>query len=204
MSDADVIFDLALKSKNRFSLEINDHGNQVSTSENTVGNMGWKEAPTKLRNGSPYYIPFFSDRNEPITNNGFMINYRENTELWDLTDRCIESISAYIKNIFNIKNLENMASIIRFGGVGAGMPPHQDGPVLNGKEWVDIDFSCFVFLNDDFDGGSIRFEELGISYQPVKGSAVLLSNTSTKKMVHEVEKITRGQRLSLNTFFRKI
>jgi hypothetical protein len=202
--DAEKIIDLIFKSSNRFNSEVTEEGKQISTADNTAGNMGWEEAPTKLRNGSSYYIPSFSPNPNPMNDNGFSVNYREDSELWYLTDKYIMSVSEHIKRMFGIKELELMASILRRGSVGASMPPHQDGPVLNGQELVDIDFSCFVFLNDDFDGGSIIFEELGVSWKPLAGSAIFLSNTSTKLMVHEIEKITRGQRFSINTFFRAI
>ena len=203
-TDSDKIIDLALKSTNKFNFEVTEDGHQISTAENTPGNMGWEEAPTKLRNGLPYYIPSFSSNPEPMKDNGFAINYRENTELWALTDKWIMHASEKIKTIFNIEGIDLMAAILRRGEIGAKMPPHQDGPVLNGKDLVNIDFSCFIYLNDDFEGGSIRFEELGFSWKPIAGSAIFLSNTSTKLMVHEVEAITSGQRFSINTFFREV
>jgi hypothetical protein len=202
--DCKKIIYLALESEDRFNLEITEEGRQVSTANNTVGNMGWKEAATKLRNGSTYYIPSFSYDPNPSNSNGFTINYREDTSLWALTDKHVESASEYLKSIFNIQELKLMATILRRGGVGASMPPHQDGPVLNGEELVDIDFSCFIYLNDDFEGGSIFFEELGVSWQPVAGSAIFLSNTSTKSMVHEIKTVARGNRFSINAFFRVI
>jgi hypothetical protein len=202
--DAENIIDLAEESSSRFNSEVTENGNQISTSDNSAGNMGWEEAPTKLRNGSPYYIPSFSANPKPMNDNGFQINYRENTELWALTDKHIYLVSEHIKSVFGINDVELMAAILRKGDIGACMPPHQDGPVLNGDKLINIDFSCFVFLNDNYEGGAIRFEELGISWKPVAGSAVFLSNTSTKLMVHEIEKVTSGQRFSINTFFRAI
>jgi hypothetical protein len=200
--DAKDIVDLAIKSDGKFNFEITEDGKQISTADNSVGNMGWEEAPTKLRNGSPYYVPSFSADPKPTKNNGFAINYREDTELWALADRQVSLVSEHISSMFDIEKLDLMATIFRRGTTGATMPPHQDGPVLNGTQLVDIDFSCFMFLNDDFEGGSIHFEELGVSWQPICGSAVILSNTSTKSMVHEIKPVTKGERFSINAFFK--
>jgi hypothetical protein len=204
ISDADAkdIVDLAIKSDDKFNFEITKDGKQISTADNAVGKMGWEEAPTKLRNGSPYYVPSFSENPKPTKNNGFTINYREDTELWALTDRHVALVAKQISTMFDIEELELMATIFRRGKTGATMPPHQDGPVLNGNQLVNIDFSCFMFLNEDFEGGSIHFEELGVSWQPICGSAVILSNTSTKSMVHEIKPVTKGERFSINAFFR--
>jgi predicted 2-oxoglutarate/Fe(II)-dependent dioxygenase YbiX len=58
-----------------------------------------------------------------------------------------------------------------------------------------------IVLNDDFEGGALCFEEMGLRWEPVAGSAIFLTNTSTKTMVHEVEKVTSGERFSINTFW---
>ena len=200
-NDACRIIDLISKNSNNFASDKTEDGRQVSQDNLTPGNMGWKEAPTKLRNGSSYYIPTFSENPEPVEGNGFLVNYREDGELWSLTDNCVNAISEYIKNLFDIKELSCMAAMLRQGGINANIPPHQDGPMLNGGVWTDIDFSCFIILNNDFSGGSIRFEELGISWEPVARSAVFLCNTSTKEMVHEIQKVTSGERYSINTFW---
>ncbi|CAB5222155.1 Oxoglutarate/iron-dependent dioxygenase [uncultured Caudovirales phage] len=175
----------------------------ISKGNGTLGNISWEEAPTKLKNGAPYYAAVLSDSPKPLEyNEGYTVNYPENTELWDLTNVCVEAIADRIKSTFQVDHLTLMSSLLRWGGVGAKILPHQDGPMFHNGEWIDIDFSCFIILNGDFKGGSLRFEELGLSWQPLARSAVFLSNTSTKMMVHEVEKVTGGQRFSLNTFFK--
>jgi hypothetical protein len=198
---ASKIIDLSLKSSDKFASEKTDDGRQVSQDNSTPGNMSWEEAPTKLRKGSTYYVPCFSANPKPVEKNGFTVNYRENTELWSVTGTVIDSISSSIIEMFSPSNLQPMAAMLRCGVPGANIPPHQDGPMLNSGTWVDIDFSCFVVLNDDFEGGALYFEELGLHWTPVARSAVFLSNTSTKTMVHEVEKVTTGLRFSINTFW---
>ena len=198
---ANTIIDLMSKSDDRFASDKTDDGRQVSQDNVTPGNMSWEEAPTKLRNGAPYYIPVFSADPKPVEKNGFTVNYKENTKLWEITDTVVDSIQNYITDTYSPDALQPMATMLRYGVPGANIPPHQDGPMLNDGVWTDIDFSCFIILNDDFSGGSIRFEELGISWEPVARSAVFLCNTSTKELVHEIQKVTSGERYSINTFW---
>jgi hypothetical protein len=198
---ANTIINLMRKSNDRFASDKTDDGRQVSQDNVTAGNMSWGEAPTKLRNGATYYIPIFSADPPPVEKNGFTVNYKENTELWEVTDTVINSIRGHIAGTYSLDTLQPMATMLRYGVAGANIPPHQDGPMLNGGTWVDIDFSCFIVLNDDFEGGALRFEELGLRWEPVAGSAIFLSNTSTKNMVHEVEKVISGERFSINTFW---
>ena len=177
----------------------------ASQGNGKLGNISWEEAPTRLRNGAPYYAAVSSDNPKPLeSNDGYTVNYPEDSELWSLTNKSIESIADRIKSFFHVEKLELMSALLRWGGVGASILPHQDGPMFHDGKWINIDFSCFIILNDEFEGGFLRFEELGLSWQPIARSAVFLSNTSTKTMVHEVEQVTSGKRYSLNTFFREI
>jgi hypothetical protein len=198
---ADTIINLMRKSEGRFTSERNDDGLQVSQDNVTAGNMSWVEAPTKLRNGSAYHIPTFSANPQPYEKNGYTVNYKENTELWEVTDTVIDSIRGHIVDTYSIDTVQPMATMLRYGVVGAKIPPHQDGPMLNGGKFVDIDFSCFIVLNDNFEGGALCFGEIGLRWEPIAGSAIFLTNTSTKAMVHEVEEITSGERFSINTFW---
>ena len=198
---ANTIIDLMSKSDDRFASDKTDDGRQVSQDNVTPGNMSWEEAPTRLRNGAPYYIPVFSANPKPVEKNGFTVNYKENTKLWEITDTVVDLIRNHIIDTYSPDALQPMATMLRYGVTGANIPPHQDGPMLNGDKWIDIDFSCFIVLNDDFDGGALRFEELGLRWEPVARSAIFLCNTSTKNMVHEVEKVISGQRYSINTFW---
>lgn len=59
-------------------------------------------------------------------------------------------------------------------------------------------FACSLNLNDDFDGGDLRFAEYGsATYRPPPGGAVVFSCT----MMHEALPVTRGRRYAFLPFF---
>ncbi|MGH6959076.1 MAG: hypothetical protein ACREE7_01190 [Dongiaceae bacterium] len=60
-------------------------------------------------------------------------------------------------------------------------------------------FAMSVNLNDDFDGGGLRFPEFGRRfYRPEPGTGVVFSCS----LLHEALPVTRGRRFGLFTFFR--
>ena len=59
-------------------------------------------------------------------------------------------------------------------------------------------FACSINLNDDFEGGDLRFAEYGpASYRPPAGGAVVFSCS----MMHEALPVTSGRRYAFVTFF---
>ena len=59
-------------------------------------------------------------------------------------------------------------------------------------------FAMSLNLNDDYEGGALRFPEYGPhSYSPKAGTALVFATT----MLHEALPVTRGQRWVLTTFF---
>ena len=59
-------------------------------------------------------------------------------------------------------------------------------------------FACSINLNDDFDGGDLRFAEYGsATYRPPVGGAVVFSCA----MMHEALPTTHGRRYAFLPFF---
>ncbi|MCW5760185.1 MAG: 2OG-Fe(II) oxygenase, partial [Phenylobacterium sp.] len=59
-------------------------------------------------------------------------------------------------------------------------------------------FACSLNLNDDFEGGDLRFPEFGrATYRPPPGGAVVFSCG----LMHEALRITRGRRYAFLPFF---
>ena len=89
--------------------------------------------------------------------------------------------------------------------VGVGFVPHHDQvtsielkrgesnnqPVIGG----DYTFVLFCSSPDDYDGGELHFPELGWSYRPPAGSAVIYPTTTD--YVHGVKPISRGIRYTV-------
>jgi hypothetical protein len=82
---------------------------------------------------------------------------------------------------------------------GQEMPPHQDDRHPDGsphntlwREWAGI-----IYLNDDFEGGDIYFQETGTSYKPVLGSLIFFEGWRW----HGVRRVTRGIRYTAPSWF---
>lgn len=60
---------------------------------------------------------------------------------------------------------------------------------------VDRDFSLLIYLNDDYEGGSLRFEHLNYTYKPSAGD--LLIFPSNHVFSHESMPITSGTKYAL-------
>jgi predicted 2-oxoglutarate/Fe(II)-dependent dioxygenase YbiX len=59
-------------------------------------------------------------------------------------------------------------------------------------------FACSINLNDDFQGGDLRFAEFGpTTYRPPVGGAVVFSCA----LLHEATRVTAGRRYAFLPFF---
>jgi predicted 2-oxoglutarate/Fe(II)-dependent dioxygenase YbiX len=77
---------------------------------------------------------------------------------------------------------------------GGVFRPHRDNTT---HETAGRAFACSINLNDDFDGGDLRFAEYGLDlYRPPKGGAVVFSCG----LMHEAMPVTRGRRYAFLPF----
>lgn len=60
---------------------------------------------------------------------------------------------------------------------------------------MDRDFSVLIYLNDDYEGGSLRFGYLNFEYQPRRGDLLLFP--SNHLFSHESTPITKGTKYAL-------
>ncbi|HEY8617495.1 2OG-Fe(II) oxygenase [Phenylobacterium sp.] len=73
--------------------------------------------------------------------------------------------------------------------------PHRDNTTFGTAHRA---FACSINLNDDFEGGDLRFPEYGpATYRPPVGGAVVFSCS----LLHEATRVTRGQRYAFLPFF---
>ncbi|MDB5423148.1 MAG: hypothetical protein JWQ29_564 [Phenylobacterium sp.] len=73
--------------------------------------------------------------------------------------------------------------------------PHRDHTTLG---TAHRKFACSLNLNDDFEGGDLRFGEFGpVTYRPPAGGAVVFSCA----LLHEATKVTAGRRYAFLPFF---
>lgn len=79
-------------------------------------------------------------------------------------------------------------------GTGGYFRPHRDNTT---KGTAHRKFAVTINLNDDFDGGALRFPEFGQrTYRPPPGGAVVFSCS----MLHEATPVTRGRRYAFLPF----
>ncbi len=74
-------------------------------------------------------------------------------------------------------------------GENTKLPYHSD----NHYKAEHLYRSCVIYLNDDYEGGMIRFRDIPLTYKPKKLSAVFFKSD----MVHEIVKIESGIRFAL-------
>ncbi len=78
---------------------------------------------------------------------------------------------------------------------GAVFHPHRDSTTLG---TAHRKFACSINLNDDFEGGDLRFAEFGSrTYRPPPGGAVVFSAA----LLHEATPVTAGRRYAFLPFF---
>lgn len=74
---------------------------------------------------------------------------------------------------------------------------HADSQNMNPdtRQWtkvIDRDLSLLVYLNDDYEGGALRFDKFRYRLRPRAGMAVLFP--SDNRYVHAAERVTAGER----------
>ena len=90
--------------------------------------------------------------------------------------------------------------------VGSHHPAHADNERYDGNQWVPNhtqhrDYSAIVYLNSEFVGGELWFEDLAFCIRPVSG--LLIAFPSHRRFVHRVDPVTAGRRYSAPIWFTK-
>lgn len=84
---------------------------------------------------------------------------------------------------------------------GWKLDPHDDsGPTNSGRDTTD--FASVIYFNNDFIGGNLRFISKDVLIKPKGGMAVI--SPATPEYLHEVTRITSGERYTATTFWQKI
>lgn len=83
---------------------------------------------------------------------------------------------------------------IRKYRVGGAMGPHIDRNILNPKNTMD--WTSLIYLNDNYEGGEIVFDDLGYSIKPSAGSIVFLPCLTS----HSVNEVLSGNKTYIFLF----
>lgn len=84
---------------------------------------------------------------------------------------------------------------------GAYARPHSDNTEMDGSEspFERSRYASFLYLNDDFEGGLLRFTNQDISVKPKVG--LLATFSGSFHNLHEVTMITKGIRYTIGSFW---
>jgi prolyl 4-hydroxylase len=90
--------------------------------------------------------------------------------------------------------------------VGGRHPKHADNCEPRAGGWVpnhtpQRDVSALYYLNEDFEGGELVFEQHGLIIKPRTGAMVIFP--SDRDHVHEVLPVVAGTRYSVQTWFTR-
>ena len=110
-------------------------------------------------------------------------------ELVKLMINIRDRASIIIKELYGIQKelYSNGLSIVRWEK-GSSQPPHADQP--NGYDYRE--FGSVLYLNDNYEGGSIYFPQYGIDIKPVSGAyAFFPGDTNHMHGVSEIKDNTR-------------
>lgn len=85
--------------------------------------------------------------------------------------------------------------------IGAEVNSHDDdGDIYEGKPAIEKHYSGLLFFNDDYEGGELYFENLGVELKPEPGDLVLFRGDARR--LHGVREVSAGYRANLIIFFR--
>ena len=131
---------------------------------------------------SPYVesIPYLKKSLEAI--NMIEKDYIKALEVW--SDKTKNAIPNHITRNYCIRKYR----------VGGGMGPHIDRNVLNPKN--SMDWTSLIYLNDNYEGGELVFDDLGYSIKPSAGSIVFLPCLIS----HSVNEVLSGNKTYIFLF----
>ncbi|MFT7184695.1 MAG: putative 2-oxoglutarate/Fe(II)-dependent dioxygenase YbiX [Pseudohongiellaceae bacterium] len=107
---------------------------------------------------------------------------------------CLENISALTKTLWF-----EPSQLLRYGPGGKyavhSDAEHYDFDAQRFYRFIDRDFSILIYLNDDFEGGELKFPWLNYQYRPVAGDLVFFP--SNHLFSHESMPIISGNKYAL-------
>lgn len=128
-------------------------------------------------------------------------------EKFDLPSNYFETLENKMKeSVAEVHGLE-VETIFKIGfhtqkwEPGAYARPHSDNTDENGKfgAFERSRYASFLYLNDNFSGGILKFVKQGISIDPKAG--LLASFSGSFENMHEVTLLTEGVRYTIGSFW---
>ena len=147
---------------------------------------------------------------------------RTSTQAWIRPDDipCLKRLSLYVEKITGLshKNQESWQLLRYTPGqkylqhYDANHPDtlyYEDVKKKNNKNGCgDRVYTFFIYLNDDFTGGTTRFTKLDLNFHPKKGCAILWKNLDKNNKCHELSEhsgmpVHQGVKWAINVWVRE-
>jgi len=136
---------------------------------------------------------------------GWAIVNKETPALYDLHKKLMSAIQEKIESFFG-KKYESQWQMAKadYSGIlvlyqnGSGCMDHVDTVFEDPNEAYN--YTSVYYINDSYEGGEIVFPEINLSFKPKENSLIFLPSY----MVHRVDNLTSGEKLTCPTFFREI
>lgn len=120
----------------------------------------------------------------------------------DYINEVIDFSSDFFRSNYEIEYTFELKRV--FGNimkVGAEVNSHNDdGDIYADKPAIEKHYSGLLFFNNDYEGGELFFENLGVELKPEPGDLVLFRGD--ERRLHGVRPVTKGYRANLIIFFR--
>ena len=141
------------------------------------------------------YLSFVSQKDNEMKPITYMHKYHGLDDIYGIIDRCKEEIQkAYGIKKEDVKAKEDSLSLIKWDE-GTYLNLHVDDLGFI----TDNHLPVHIYLNDDYEGGEIKFETHGLSFKPNTGDFIVFPGNM--HYPHEVTKILSGTRYTLPIWF---
>lgn len=126
-----------------------------------------------------------------------------NTQLYKLVGDCIDGDRRTIESLFQELEPEEKFNITVML-TGGSVSSHTDEQIFpQGLRTINKvvlrDITSVCYLNDDYDGGELSFDLLGIKIKPKAGTFIFFPTAKIYK--HSVGTVTNGERYSVSKFW---
>lgn len=112
-------------------------------------------------------------------------------ELTKIMIRVRDMMSDFFNKNMSLKQF-NYVNMLPGSSNGPHFDSHNDGEGAR-------EYAALLYLNEEYDGGLIRFPDLDLSIKPKQGTLIYFKGD--ENMVHEVTEVKSGQRKNLVMFF---
>lgn len=185
---------------NRHTKDIITYDNFISQDEcQSIINFLNYQTDTKKMSWEP--ISFYESYSSSLPSSS------EDLKKFNLPEDYFEKLEERMKNtVAEVHGLEIQA-IFKIGfhtqkwEIGAYARPHSDNTDEHGNlgAFERSRYASFLYLNDNFDGGSLRFVKQNITIEPKTG--LLASFSGGFENMHEVTLLTSGTRYTIGSFW---